>query len=356
MIGWFTNAQDDGAMGVFTSRAAAEEFVRGDPFVLGGVVRKWTILDWNEVLVPDAPGTLPGAGGWAVAAQDFGVVPVPRHGGAVGVADQGPAHLVDHDVMMEEAQKDAVVQAGDPAAGLVLEVVDLAGRGGLVAAAGPLAVVVPGPDRIADRGRDVLAIADVQRQARPGQPRPELFPAQERGEADGAGGAVAVAGELDAEPDEVVQDGGVDLAGDDRGPGRIAGERVRVLAVQPRGAVAAGHRGGGAVRGPPGPGPLGPPLLELGIGVQVDQVSQGDMRPDFRGLTGPLGQQPGGDQAAHRFLQGVVVPLLMTASIVSAEGSGQRIQDRGQHRGAFRAQVTGQHPGALERGLQPDRP
>src|ERR1035441_339552 len=63
MIGPFANAQDDGAMGVFTSRAAAEEFVRGDPFVLGGVVRKWTILDWNEVLVPDAPGTLPGAGG-----------------------------------------------------------------------------------------------------------------------------------------------------------------------------------------------------------------------------------------------------------------------------------------------------
>ena len=72
MIGPFANAQDDGAMGVFTSRAAAEEFVRGDPFVLGGVVRKWTILDWNEVLVPDAPGTLPGAGGWAVAAQDLG--------------------------------------------------------------------------------------------------------------------------------------------------------------------------------------------------------------------------------------------------------------------------------------------
>lgn len=39
-----------GALGVFTSRAAAEEFVRDDPFVLNGVVGKWTLRDWNEVL------------------------------------------------------------------------------------------------------------------------------------------------------------------------------------------------------------------------------------------------------------------------------------------------------------------
>jgi uncharacterized protein len=64
MIGPFANAQDDGAMGVFTTRAAAEEFVRGDPFVLNGVVSKWTILDWNEALIPDASGVLPGAGDW----------------------------------------------------------------------------------------------------------------------------------------------------------------------------------------------------------------------------------------------------------------------------------------------------
>ena len=34
MIGPFANAQEDGAMGIFTTREAAEEFVRGDPFVL----------------------------------------------------------------------------------------------------------------------------------------------------------------------------------------------------------------------------------------------------------------------------------------------------------------------------------
>ena len=38
-------------MGIFTSRAAAEEFARGDPFVLEGVVRHWFIREWNEVLV-----------------------------------------------------------------------------------------------------------------------------------------------------------------------------------------------------------------------------------------------------------------------------------------------------------------
>jgi uncharacterized protein len=55
MIGPFANALEDGAMGIFTTREAAEEFVRGDPFVLHGVVRNWTIREWNEALVPD-PG------------------------------------------------------------------------------------------------------------------------------------------------------------------------------------------------------------------------------------------------------------------------------------------------------------
>ncbi len=53
MIGTFANPQQDGSMGIFTTREAAEEFVRDDPFVLHGVVRKWTIRDWNEALVPE---------------------------------------------------------------------------------------------------------------------------------------------------------------------------------------------------------------------------------------------------------------------------------------------------------------
>jgi hypothetical protein len=54
MIGPFTDLRD-GAMAVFTTREAAEEFVSGDPFVLHGVVHKWRILEWMEALVPDAP-------------------------------------------------------------------------------------------------------------------------------------------------------------------------------------------------------------------------------------------------------------------------------------------------------------
>jgi uncharacterized protein YciI len=41
-----------GALGVFTTREAAEGFVTGDPFVLEGVVASWEVLEWNEVLLP----------------------------------------------------------------------------------------------------------------------------------------------------------------------------------------------------------------------------------------------------------------------------------------------------------------
>lgn len=50
MIGTFANAQDDGSMAVFTTRDAAEEFAIEDPFVLNGVVARWRIREWNEVL------------------------------------------------------------------------------------------------------------------------------------------------------------------------------------------------------------------------------------------------------------------------------------------------------------------
>ncbi len=49
MIGPFTDP-GQGAMGVFTTRAAAEEFVRVDPFVLEGVVKKWELREWREAL------------------------------------------------------------------------------------------------------------------------------------------------------------------------------------------------------------------------------------------------------------------------------------------------------------------
>jgi uncharacterized protein len=49
MAGPFANPAD-GALGVFTNREAAEEFIEGDPFVVNGVVGKWRLLEWNEVL------------------------------------------------------------------------------------------------------------------------------------------------------------------------------------------------------------------------------------------------------------------------------------------------------------------
>jgi uncharacterized protein YciI len=57
MIGPFANAQEDGSMGIFTTRGAAEEFAVGDPFVLNGVVRSWYIRGWNEAIAgPPTPG------------------------------------------------------------------------------------------------------------------------------------------------------------------------------------------------------------------------------------------------------------------------------------------------------------
>lgn len=49
MAGPFANPAE-GALGIFTSRQAAEEFIEGDPFVINGVVGKWVLREWNEVL------------------------------------------------------------------------------------------------------------------------------------------------------------------------------------------------------------------------------------------------------------------------------------------------------------------
>jgi len=46
VIGPFADPRD-GAMGIFTSREAAEEFVADDPFVLEGVVVGHRILEWH---------------------------------------------------------------------------------------------------------------------------------------------------------------------------------------------------------------------------------------------------------------------------------------------------------------------
>ena len=40
----------EGALGIFTSREAVDEFIQGDPFVTHGVVKTPTIRAWSEVL------------------------------------------------------------------------------------------------------------------------------------------------------------------------------------------------------------------------------------------------------------------------------------------------------------------
>src|SRR6185437_28849 len=98
----------------------------------------------------------------------------------VRVDDQSPSPPVNHDLMVERAQQNTVLDGRRAAVGLVRGVVHLAGAGGLVAAAGPLAVPVRQQHRVADPRRDRLGVPDIQRQARPAQPHPQLPPPQER--------------------------------------------------------------------------------------------------------------------------------------------------------------------------------
>ena len=39
-----------GAVAVFTSEAAAREFIAGDHFVTEGIVARWTVHPWDEAL------------------------------------------------------------------------------------------------------------------------------------------------------------------------------------------------------------------------------------------------------------------------------------------------------------------
>jgi uncharacterized protein len=48
-IGPFT---DRGNMAIFKTRAAAEQFVKEDPFILEGLVKSFVIRDWDDNLLP----------------------------------------------------------------------------------------------------------------------------------------------------------------------------------------------------------------------------------------------------------------------------------------------------------------
>ena len=48
-LGPFTDDPVGGALAIFTTREAAEEFVAGDPFVLEKVVGRWHVRQWHVV-------------------------------------------------------------------------------------------------------------------------------------------------------------------------------------------------------------------------------------------------------------------------------------------------------------------
>ena len=50
MAGAFENPPE-GAMTIFTTREAAEEFIKGDPFVTNGLVSKWRLVEWNAAFI-----------------------------------------------------------------------------------------------------------------------------------------------------------------------------------------------------------------------------------------------------------------------------------------------------------------
>jgi uncharacterized protein YciI len=50
LIGPFADPRD-GAMAVFTTKDAAEEFATSDPFVRNGLVARWHVQEWNEALL-----------------------------------------------------------------------------------------------------------------------------------------------------------------------------------------------------------------------------------------------------------------------------------------------------------------
>lgn len=50
MIGPLEDPGANGALAVFRTRESAQEFAADDPFVTGGVVRSWRVLEWHEIL------------------------------------------------------------------------------------------------------------------------------------------------------------------------------------------------------------------------------------------------------------------------------------------------------------------
>jgi uncharacterized protein len=49
-LGTFGDPQTEGSMAIFATREAAEQFVKDDPFVTEGVVARFQVRDWDDVV------------------------------------------------------------------------------------------------------------------------------------------------------------------------------------------------------------------------------------------------------------------------------------------------------------------
>jgi len=41
----------EGALAIFTTREAAEEFIKGDPFVTYGLLASWRLVEWKAAFI-----------------------------------------------------------------------------------------------------------------------------------------------------------------------------------------------------------------------------------------------------------------------------------------------------------------
>src|SRR5579872_6663396 len=188
----------------------------------------------------------PGVG--AVAVDGF-AVGAGDVAGAVGVDGEGPAEVVQDDVVVPPAVVLEVGQAGGAAVFAVGDVVGFALGGGLVAAAGVLAVLVSEGDQASQVDGDVVGLADVEREGRAGEGFAEQVAAQEAGGAAGPGDDLQ-----DRAEDLLLQVGqGAGDGGSELGPaGGGAGQAGRDGATGGQDAAAGGRDvgvvlGGGAV-------------------------------------------------------------------------------------------------------------
>src|SRR5580693_324150 len=119
------------------------------------------------------------------------------------------------------------------------EVVHFTGRRGLITPAGPLTVEIAGFDRVADPGRHIVGVADVQGLARAAEPGTELAAAQETRQ------PVRTRKQLDSLPDDVL----LERLAAQPGRQRLRTRHRLTRAGRDRGTVARGAVVRGAVAG-----------------------------------------------------------------------------------------------------------